>query len=117
MRALPFAVFAGVVFVVLSTGSAAAEYRYRLDLIGSNGLMVGSQTSDIDVDPARNVAYLGSYVDLGVAVVDIRDRTNPVVVDILTTDYVGADDRVASSDSADVDINGDLLAVASQTFS
>src|SRR5207247_6854912 len=69
------------------------------------------------VDPARTAAYVGSYVDLGVAVVDIRDRTNPVVVDILTTDYVGADDRVASSDSADVDINGDLLAVGSQTLS
>ena len=116
MRALPFAVLAGVVLVVLSTGSAAAEYQYRLDLIGSNGLMVGSQTSDIDVDPGRDAAYLGSYVDLGVSVVDLRDRAHPVVVKILSTDYVGADDRIASSDSADVDIHGDLLAVASQAF-
>jgi len=117
MKSALFVAAAVLAFVMISSGTAAATYRNRLDLVGSNGLMVGSQTSDIDVDPARNVAYLGSYVDLGVAVVDIRDRTNPVVVDILTTDYVGADDRVASSDSADVDINGDLLAVASQTFS
>src|SRR5712691_373608 len=116
MRRVLLAVLVAVVFVMLSTGNATAEYRHRIALVGSNGLMIGSQTSDIDVDPARNVAYLGSFVDLGVAVVDIRDRANPVVVDILSTDYVGADDRVASSDSADVDMNGNLLAVASQAF-
>ena len=115
MKGIALAIVA-VAFVVLSTGTTAAEYRYRLDLVGSNGLMVGSQTSDIDVDPSRSVAYLGSYVDLGVAVVDIGDRAHPEAVKILSTDYVGADDRIASSDSADVDMNGNLLAVSSQAF-
>ena len=117
MRRVLLPVLVAVVFVMLSTGNAAAEYRHRIALVGSNGLMVGSQTSDIDVDPSRAIAYLGSFVDLGVAVVDIRDRANPLVVKILSTDYVGADDRVASSDSADVDLHGNLLAVASQPFS
>ena len=116
MKAVPFAAIAVLAFLMTSSSAVAAEYRNRIDLVGSNGLMVGSQTSDIDVDPTRNVAYLGSFVDLGVAVVDIRDRANPAVVEILSTDYVGADDRVASSDSADVDMNGNLLAVASQAF-
>ena len=101
--------------MVLST-PATAGVRFKLDLVGSTPLMVGSQTSDLDVDPARDVAYLGSFVDLGVAVVDISDRANPEVATILSTDYVGEDDRQDSSDSADVDISGDLLAVASQPF-
>ena len=106
-----------VAFVVVSAPASAGTLRYKMDLVGGNGLFVGSQTSDLDVDPARDLAVVGSYVDMGVAVVDISDRARPVVAAVLSTDYVGApDDRVGSSDSADVDLQGDLLAVASQPF-
>jgi len=110
-------IFGVALLLLFSGGATAGILRYKMQLVGSNGLMVGSQTSDLDVDPARNVAYVGSFVDLGVAVVDISDRAHPSVVRILSTDYVGADDRVSASDSADVDLNGNLLAVASQAFS
>jgi hypothetical protein len=106
-----------VVFIVMSAPASAGTLRYAMDLVGGNGLFVGSQTSDLDVDPARDVAYVGSFVDLGVAVVDITDRARPVVATVLSTDYVGApDDRRNSSDSADLDLLGDLLAVANQPF-
>ena len=91
------------------------DIRFKLDLVGSNGLFVGSQTSDLDVDPSRNVAYVGSFISMGVAVVDITDRANPNVVKVLSTDYVGSpNDGMNASDSADVDIKENLLAVASQ---
>ena len=115
-KGVAFAVAVVGALLMVSAGGALSATRFRLDLVGGNGLMVGSQTSDIDADPTRDVAYLGSFVDLGVAVVDISDRAHPSVVGILSTDYVGADDRVSSSDSADVDLNGNLLAVASQAF-
>ena len=116
MNALGFALVVGIALVMVSSGTAVGEIRHKLAVVGSTGLMVGSQTSDVDVDPARNVAYVGSYVDLGTAVVDITDRSRPTVVKLLSTDYVGANDRTNSSDSADVDMRGNLLALANQAF-
>ena len=103
-----------VAIAIVSSTASGGQLRYKLDLVGSNGLFIGSQTSDLDVDPARNVAYVGSYIDHGVAVVDISDRSAPVVVDVLSTKYRG--EFPYSSDSADVDLSpdGTLLAVASQ---
>jgi hypothetical protein len=42
---------------VMSAPASAGTLRYAMDLVGGNGLFVGSQTSDLDVDPARDVAY------------------------------------------------------------
>lgn len=106
-----------VAVMMISSVGVHGQLRNKLQLVGSNGLEVGSQTSDLDMDPARNVAYVGSYVDLGVAVVDIEDRAHPGVVKILDTHYARPGDRNNASDSADVDMKGDLLAVASQPWS
>jgi len=117
LKAVLFALAMGVAFVLISAGGAVGEIRHKLELVGSNGLEIGSQTSDLDMDPSRNVAYVGSFVDLGVAVVQMTDRANPQVVKILDTHYARANDRNNASDSADVDLQGNLLAVASQPWS
>ena len=120
MRARVSVCLAIVALAVTLISSLAAgadgSYRFKLALVGSNILMVGSQTSDLDQDPARNVAYVGSFVDLGVAVVDMTNRARPKVVTILDTHYARAGDRENASDSADVDLHGNLLAVASQPW-
>ncbi len=106
-----------VSLTLVMVGTAHGQVRHKLELVGSNGLELSSQTSDLDIEPERNVAYVGSFVDLGVAVVNMADRAHPRVATILNTHYPGyPTDRNDASDSADVDVKGNLLAVANQPF-
>ncbi len=119
MRILGLALAMAVVAMLISSVGGSAQLKFKLDLVGSNILELSSQTSDLDVNPAKNVAYVGSFVDLGVAVVDVTDRAHPRVTEILDTHYIHPPrDRNNASDSADVDLSADgtLLAVASQPF-
>jgi hypothetical protein len=60
------------------------------------------------------VAYLGSFDDQGVAVIDTSDPTEPVLADTLSTAIDEPDD---TSDSADLDLVGRYLAVSHQPWS
>ena len=101
-----------VLVAVAAAGTAlAAGTRRQMELVGTTGISPGRFTADVDVDTARNVAYVGALSNQGVAVVDISDRSEPVVVNTLDTNYDGL-----ASDSIDVKVRGNLLAVANEPF-
>ncbi len=97
---------------VLAVGIAAAadEERRHMELVGTTGISPGRFTADVDIDTDRNVAYVGGFEDEGVAVVDISDRSNPTVVNTLDTEYRSS----LPSNSIDVKVRGNLLAVANE---
>ncbi|NIV53370.1 MAG: hypothetical protein GWN53_16100 [Gammaproteobacteria bacterium] len=61
------------------------------------------------MDTERDVAYVGAFNEDGVAVLDISDREAPVVANVLDTCFGGL-----CSDSIDVKVRGNLLAVANE---
>src|SRR5207247_9485954 len=71
-------------------------------------------SSNVAADASRHVAYLGSFDDQGVAVIDTRDPGNPVLTDHLFT-HITSD--LLTSDSADLDRVGHYLAVSHQAWS
>src|SRR5262249_50638128 len=72
---------------------------------------VNGQYSNVAADASRHVAYLGSFDDQGVAVIDTQDPANPVMTDHLST-HITSD--ILISDSADLDAVGNRLAVSHQ---
>jgi hypothetical protein len=72
------------------------------------------QYSNVAADAARHVAYLGSFDDRGVAVINTTDPASPVLTDALSTAITGPED---TSDSADLDLVGRYLAVSHQPWS
>jgi len=118
-------------FWVLSAASAQAAGRH-MSLVGALAPWAAGQYSNVAADAARGVAYLGSWDEQGVAVIDIRDPRHPALTDHLSTHIHdgdehrtiagpdGADEdfstahRDETSDSADLDLVGRYLAVSHQ---
>jgi len=85
-----------------------------MTLVGSLAPWPAGQYSNVAADATRHVAYLGSFDDQGVAVIDTRDPANPVLTDRLST-HITSD--LLTSDSADLDRVGRYLAVSHQFWS
>lgn len=85
-----------------------------MSLVGSLAPWVDGQYSNVAADASRGVAYLGSFDDQGVAVIDTRDPANPVMTDRLSTHIIS---DFLISDSADLDLVGRHLAVSHQRLS
>jgi len=107
--------------------SAHADGRH-MSLVGTLAPWVAGQYSNVGADATRGVAYLGSFDDQGVAVIDTRDPSHPVLTDHLSTHITGASAALPdalsggvstshleeTSDSADLDLVGRYLAVSHQ---
>jgi hypothetical protein len=102
-----------------------------MSLVGTLAPWRAGQYSNVAADAARGVAYLGSFDDQGVAVIDTRDPARPVLTDRLSThihdlglrtdavpDATSGDQSTShqeeTSDSADLDLVGRYLAVSHQ---
>jgi hypothetical protein len=97
--------------VNVSTASAAGN---PMKLVGALNPWKNGQFSNVAADASRHVAYLGSYDDQGVAVIDTTDPTQPVLTAVLST-HITSD--ALTSDSADLDLVGRYLAVSHQAWS
>jgi hypothetical protein len=97
---------------LLVTALPAAGAGNPMKLVGALNPWKNGQFSNVAADAARHVAYLGSFDDQGVAVIDTRQPTSPVLTDVLST-RIGVD----TSDSADLDLVGRYLAVSHQWWS
>ncbi|MEK7349102.1 MAG: hypothetical protein AABZ94_09540 [Candidatus Eisenbacteria bacterium] len=102
-----------------------------MSLVGTLAPWRAGQYSNVAADATRGVAYLGSWDEQGVAVIDTRDPAHPMLTDHLSThiqsaglrsaaapDATGGDLSTAhleeTSDSADLDLVGRYLAVSHQ---
>jgi hypothetical protein len=99
--------------VLLSTGPVLAAGN-PMRLVGALNPWVDGQFSNVAADAARGVAYLGSFDDQGVAVIDTSVPGRPALTDVLSTRITSAD---LTSDSADLDLVGRYLAVSHQPWS
>jgi hypothetical protein len=126
-------VFSSIGLLVLLPFFAApvfAEGRH-MSLVGALAPWAAGQYSNVAADATRGVAYLGSWDEQGVAVIDVRDPKHPVLTDHLSTHiHDGDEHRIATpdgadedfstehreetSDSADLDLVGRYLAVSHQ---
>jgi hypothetical protein len=97
---------------LLLTTMPAAGAGNPMKLVGALNPWKDGQFSNVAADAARHVAYMGSYDDQGVAVIDTRNPASPVLTDVLST-HIGVD----TSDSADLDLVGRYLAVSHQWWS
>ena len=109
----PIRRFAIVVIWLVSAAPVVAAGN-PMQLVGSLAPWSNGQYSNVAADAARHVAYLGSFDDQGVAVIDTSDPTEPVLTDTLPTAIGGSG---ATSDSADLDLVGRYLAVSHQPWS
>ena len=102
------------VLCVLVTPLTASATGNPMKLVGALNPWKNGQFSNVASDSNRGVAYLGSFDDQGVAVIDTTDPANPVLTDKLST-HITSDSR--TSDSADLDLVGRYLAVSHQPWS
>src|SRR6266511_5491612 len=93
--------------VVVGAPSAGATGN-PMKLVGALNPWKDGQFSNVAAAASRHVAYLGSFDDQGVAVIDTTDSTQPVLADRLST-HITSD--ALTSDSADLDLVGRYLAV------
>src|SRR6266542_3241216 len=98
----------------LASGVPSAEAAGNpMKLVGALNPWKDGQFSNVAADAGRHVAYLGSFDDQGVAVIDTTDSTQPVLADRLST-HITSD--ALTSDSADLDLVGRYLAVSHQPW-
>lgn len=112
-RALHWVAAASLAALVIGAPSARAAGK-PMKLVGALNPWKNGQFSNVAADGARHVAYLGSYDDQGVAVIDTTDVTRPRLADRLST-HITSD--TLTSDSADLDLVGRYLAVSHQPWS
>ncbi|HEX7076797.1 MAG TPA: FlgD immunoglobulin-like domain containing protein [Candidatus Eisenbacteria bacterium] len=106
------ALVSGSVALLLSLSPAPSRADGRaMTLVGTLAPWPAGQYSNVAADATRHVAYMGSWDDQGVAVIDTRDPAHPALTDHLST-HITSD--VLISDSADLDLVGRYLAVSHQ---
>lgn len=107
-RILGLAALAALLLTVMPAAGAGNPMK----LVGALNPWKDGQFSNVAADAGRHVAYMGSFDDQGVAVIDTRRPASPVLTDVLST-HIDAD----TSDSADLDLVGRYLAVSHQWWS
>ena len=105
-------VAAAVLAVSMAAGAAGAGNP--MQLVGAINPWKDGQFSNAAADEARHVAFLGSFDDQGVAVIDTASPGNPTLADRLPTQITSTE---LTSDSADLDLVGRYLAVSHQPWS
>jgi hypothetical protein len=110
-RALALATVVLSALAVPTSGLAAGN---PMKLVGALNPWKNGQFSNVAADSTRQVAYLGSFDDQGVAVISTVDPMNPTLTDRLST-HITSD--ALTSDSADLDLVGRYLAVSHQPWS
>jgi len=80
-----------------------------MSLVGTLAPWRAGQYSNVAADATRGVAYVGSWDEQGVAVIDTRDPAHPKLTEHLSTAHLQE-----ISDSADLDLVGRYLAVSHQ---
>jgi len=109
-----FTALGALLTVLCSPPPSAIGAGNPMTLVGTLSPWPAGQYSNVAADATRHVAYLGSYDDQGVAVIDTRDPANPILSDRLSTHITS---ELLTSDSADLDRVGRYLAVSHQTWS
>lgn len=104
----------GLVVGVLAFAGPVLAAGNPMRLVGTLSPWVDGQYSNVAADAARGVAYLGSFDDQGVAVIDTSVRGRPRLTDVLSTRITS---EALTSDSADLDLVGRYLAVSHQPWS
>src|SRR5712691_117288 len=100
-RAFRLLALAAVVLSSLAVPISALAAGNPMKLVGSLNPWKNGQFSNVAADSTRQVAYLGSFDDQGVAVISTVDPTNPALTDRLST-HITSD--ALTSDSADLDL-------------
>ena len=77
--------------IVLGAAPAFAAGN-PMKLVGALAPWANGQYSNVAADAARKVAYLGSFDDQGVAVIDTTNAARPSLTDVLSTRITGPDD-------------------------
>jgi hypothetical protein len=113
MKSSPLRTVTPLLFAFILQAPTLHAASQSMALVGSLAPWVDGQYSNVAADASRHVAYLGSFDDQGVAVIDTRDPANPVLTDHLST-HITSDFLI--SDSADLDVVGNRLAVSHQRF-
>ncbi len=85
-----------------------------MQLVGALNPWKNGQFSNVAADANRHVAYLGSFDDQGVAVINTTDSAHPALTAVLSTHITS---EAETSDSADLDLVGRYLAVSHQAWS
>src|SRR5439155_1200627 len=109
-----FVAIAAVPLLAVSVIGSVAGAGNPMKLVGALNPWKDGQFSNVAADGRRHVAYLGSFDDQGVAVIDNVSPTNPMLADRLSTEITSAE---LTSDSADLDLVGRYLAVSHQPWS
>src|SRR5881628_1190307 len=116
MSNIRFRLVAAVSFVVASvvTVSPALAAGNPMKLVGALNPWKNGQFSNVAPDAGRHVAYLGSFDDQGVAVINTSNPAQPTLTDQLSTRITSTS---LTSDSADLDLVRPYLAVSHQPWS
>ena len=109
-----FAAMAAVALLAVSVIGSVAAAGNPMKLIGTLNPWKDGQFANVAADNARHVAFLGSFDDQGVAVIDTTSPAHPVLAGRLST-HITSD--ALTSDSADLDLVGRYLAVSHQPSS
>lgn len=102
-----------ILLVVSIEPGPALAVGSPMKLVGALNPWKDGQFSNVAADASRHVAYLGSFDDQGVAVIDTSDPADPVLARVLSTHITN---DVMTSDSADLDLVGRYLAVSHQPW-
>ena len=113
-RSLVRTIVACLAVAMLVTVPTAGAAGNPMTLVGALNPWKDGQFSNVAADAARRVAYLGSFDDQGVAVIDTSAPVTPVLRKVLSTHITTA---TSTSDSADLDLVGRYLAVSHQPWS
>ena len=113
-RSLTALAVISLMLLLLATPIMGLAAGNPMKLVGALNPWKDGQFSNVSADASRQVAYLGSFDDQGVAVIDTSDPTNPVLTEVLSTHITSDAD---TSDSADLDLVGRYLAVSHQPWS
>ena len=105
---------AGVALLAVSVMGSVAAAGNPMKLVGALTPWKNGQFANVAADGVRHVAYLGSFDDQGVAVIDTTTPANPTLTDRLSTHVTS---EALTSDSADLDLVGRYLSVSHQPWS
>ena len=109
-----FVAMAAVALLAVSVMGSVAAAGNPMKLIGALNPWKDGQFSNVAAQDGRHVAFLGSFDDQGVAVIDTATPAHPVLADRLSTQITSP---TLTSDSADLDLVGRYLAVSHQPWS
>jgi hypothetical protein len=115
MRVRTFVVTAAAVaLLAVSVMGSVSAAGNPMKLVGALNPWKDGQFSNVAASDSRGVAFLGSFDDQGVAVIDTTTPAHPVLADRLSTHITS---ETLTSDSADLDLVGRYLAVSHQPWS